>query len=156
MNSGCRGWRTEKPPLHPNINFDFQPKVKAQMEPRPVPQNTAQFNIQSNDTTLRSLKINEDFIYNGQKNYNIYCSACHTKTGNGTKSIVSSKGWIASNLLEDVTYNKSDKTLYNIVKNGIRSMPGYGKKLNNEEMWQIVLYVRSLQKWNEQQIMKKD
>ena len=25
-------------------------------------------------------------------------------------------------------------------------MPGYGKKLNNEEMWQIVLYVRSLQK----------
>ena len=25
-------------------------------------------------------------------------------------------------------------------------MPGYGKKLNNEEMWQVVLYVRSLQK----------
>ena len=27
-------------------------------------------------------------------------------------------------------------------------MPGYGNKLDSKEMWQVVLYVRSLQKIN--------
>ena len=47
MLIGCRGWRTEKPPVHPNINFDFQPKIKAQTNPKPVPKNTMQFNDRS-------------------------------------------------------------------------------------------------------------
>ena len=141
----CRGWRTEKTPVHPNINFDFQPKIKAQTNPLDIPENTIQFEQNINDQKLGEFKIDEYFIKNGQKDYNIYCSACHTKTGNGTKSIVSQNGWIASNLLEDVTVKKSDKEIYNIIKNGIRSMPGYGNKLNSKEIWQVVLYVRALQ-----------
>ena len=148
MLIGCRGWRTEKPPVHPNINFDFQPKIKAQTNPMPVPKNTVQFNDRSINERLSNYEIDEDFVINEQKNYNIYCAACHTKTGNGTKSVISKNGWIVSNILEDVTYNKSDRELYSIVKNGIRSMPGYGNKLDSKEMWQVVLYVRSLQKIN--------
>ena len=144
--NGCRGWRTEKAPVHPNINFDFQPKIKAQTDPKKIPANTIQFQEYTSDNNLKNYEINEVFIKNGQKNYNIYCAACHTKTGNGTKSIISKNGWIVSNILEDVTYNKSDKELYNIIKYGIRSMPGYGNKLDTEEIWQVVLYVRSLQK----------
>ena len=146
MISGCRGWRSEKPPVHPNINFDFQPRFKAQTNPMPIPDNTTQYSAESDSLSLKNYSINESFIKNGQKNYNIYCSACHTKTGNGTKSVVSQNGWIASNILESVTMQKNDNEIFNIIKHGIRSMPGYGKKLSNEEVWQVVLYVRALQK----------
>ena len=31
-----------------------------------------------------------------------------------------SNGWVVSNIPEDVTANKSDKEIYNIIKNGIK------------------------------------
>ncbi len=143
---GCRGWRSEKPPVHPNINFDFQPKVKAQSDPLPIPENTTQYNVDNIPSSLRNYVINEEFIRNGQKNYNIYCASCHTRTGNGTKSVISQNGWVVSNILDKVTRDKKDREIFNIIKYGIRSMPAYEKKINNEEIWQIVLYVKALQK----------
>ncbi|MEK9728225.1 MAG: cytochrome c [Candidatus Margulisiibacteriota bacterium] len=142
---GCRGWKSEKPPIHPNINFDFQSKIKAQREPLPIPENTVQYLNSSDDKSLSTFKVDERFLKEGQKNYNIYCAACHTKTGNGTKSIITKNGWVVSNILEDTTYNRSDKQIYDIIKYGIRSMPGYGNKLNSKDIWQVVLYVRALQ-----------
>ena len=146
MLSGCRGWKTDKAPIHPNINFDFQAKIKAQREPLPIPAHTMQFSSKEDTRSISDYYVDEAFLKNGKKNYNIYCSACHTKTGNGTKSIVSQSGWIVSNILEDTTYERTDDSIYDIIKNGVRSMPGYGNKINNKEIWQIVLYVRALQK----------
>ena len=65
--SGCRGWNSEKPPIHPNINFDFQPKVKAQRDPRPIPANTQQFQVNKEKTRLSNYTIDEAFVKNGQK-----------------------------------------------------------------------------------------
>lgn len=146
--TSCRGWRSEKPPVHPNINFDFQPKIKAQTDPLPIPKNTIQFESVPNNTSLSAYTIDDVFLKNGQKNYNIYCAACHTKTGDGTKSIISQNGWVVSNLLDDVTAEKSDQYIYSAIRNGIRSMPGYHKKLNTKETWEVVLYVRALQRMN--------
>ncbi len=143
---GCRGWKSEKPPIHPNINLDFQAKIKAQVDPQQIPNNASEFNRFETDNSLWQYSIDDEFIKDGQKYYNIYCASCHTQTGNGIKSIISQNGWVVSNILEDVTYNKSDSELYSIIDYGIRSMPGYGKKLSNKEIWQVVLYVRALQK----------
>jgi cytochrome c len=153
--SGCRGWLSDKPPIHPNINFDFQAKIKAQSNPLPIPNNTVQYNLPKKHRPLTAFNVTPDFIKNGQKQYNIYCAACHTKTGIGTKSIISKNGWIVSNLLEDITANKTDKELYNIIQNGVRTMPGYGKKLSSKETWQIVLYVRALQKMSRATTLEK-
>ncbi len=142
----CRGWKTKSPPVHPNVNFDFQPKIKAQRNPMPIPEKTVQFEMAPTTSKLNEYKIDSAFIKNGQKNYNIYCAACHTKTGNGLKSNVTKSGWIVSNILEDTTYNRPDSEIYDIIKYGIRSMPGYDNKLNTKEIWEVVVYVRALQK----------
>lgn len=144
--SGCRGWNSEHPPIHPNINLDFQASIRAQESPMPVPEHTLQFGSSMHDAPIQTFTVNESFIKNGQKNYNIYCAACHTRTGNGTKSIMSQNGWVVSNLLESVTINRTDNELYDIIKNGIRSMPGYKTKLSSKEIWEVVTYVRALQK----------
>ena len=85
---------------YPNVNFDFQPKIKAQRNPMPIPENTVQFDMAPTTSQLNDYKVDSAFIKNGQKNYNIYCAACHTKTGNGLKSNVTKSGWIVSNLLK--------------------------------------------------------
>ena len=144
--SGCRGWKSTKPPIHPNINLDFQPKIKAQRAIQHIPEHTLTVTQVDPYYPLRNYTIDESFIYKGQEKFNIYCATCHTKTGNGLKSIITKKGWVVSNILENVTYQRSDKDLYDIIENGVRTMPGYGKKLTNKEVWQIVLYVRALQK----------
>ena len=37
---GCRGWRSEKPPVHLNPNLDFQASIKSQENPMYSPENT--------------------------------------------------------------------------------------------------------------------
>ena len=53
---------TEKPPVHPNINFDFQPKFKAQSDPLKVPENTIQYQENPYDTKLNEYKIDMMFL----------------------------------------------------------------------------------------------
>ena len=143
----CRGWKSESPPIHPNINFDFQPKVTPQTDPLPIPVNTIQYKQQTKPTKSRlsNYSVDEAFIKNGQKNYNIYCAACHTRSGNGIKSIITQNGWTVPNLLEDSVIKKTNNELLYIVNMGQRQMPGYSNKLSDEEAWQVVLYIRALQ-----------
>ena len=98
------------------------------------------------DKIPKRYDVNTAFLKKGQEKYDIYCSVCHTKTGDGTKSIISQNGWIVSNILQDVTYKRSDGELYHIISNGVRSMPGYKKRISVKDRWAIVSYVRALQK----------
>ena len=44
---GCRGWRSEKPPVHLNPNLDFQASIRSQENPLPVPENTIPWGMES-------------------------------------------------------------------------------------------------------------
>lgn len=168
--TGCRGYLTKKPPIHPNPNMDWQPKVTPQTQSVLPPEGTIPWGRQSLDPSSKKrdlflkpdtpfytgknngkwvqkvpVKASKKLLLRGQERYNIYCAACHTEMGDGTKSQITKRGWIVSNLLEDITYNRSDGELYDIVGNGIRSMPGYKKQILEEDRWAIVLYLRALQ-----------
>ena len=49
-------------------------------------------------------------------------------------------------LTADITKKRSDGDLFHIVSNGIRTMPGYSKKIDATDRWAIVAYLRALQK----------
>lgn len=150
--SSCRGWFTEKPPIHPNPNLDWQAKYKAQTFVGEKPKHTVKYKQENFDKSNKGknlkkipIPVTKKLINAGQENYNIYCSTCHTKTGNGTKSLIAKRGWIPSNILLETSINKSDGELFDIIGYGIRTMPGYATKLDEETRWAIVAYVRSLQ-----------
>ena len=164
-----RGYITDKSPVHPNINFDFQPKYKAQKLPKTIPSNTViwgdvqSFSSNNRDKYLESdaklyqgkvnnnwvkkipIDVDENLLNLGKKKYNINCAVCHTKSGYGQNSLITKQGWIVPSLHQSTTIAKTDGELYDIVKNGIRNMYGYGKVLTVEERWAIVAYVRALQ-----------
>lgn len=153
--TGCRSWFSEKPPIHPNPNLDWQPKYKSQKYLGSKPEHTIQYldkttnhSGKKNGEYIKTIPIvvNKDLLDLGEKKYNINCSTCHTKTGNGTKSVIAKRGWVPSNILEKTTISRTDGELYEIVSNGIRTMPGYKKKLSENERWAVVAYIRALQK----------
>ena len=169
---GCRGERTEKSPFHMNPNLDWQAKYKEQtlsMEPPdgtiPWGNQESFYQPETRESYIKSdrpfyygknyngswvsktpLKVDKALMIRGQERFNIYCAACHTKTGDGTKSQLSKRGWVIPNLQQDLTWRRSDGELFDIVGNGIRTMPGYRKQISERDRWAIVVYLRALQK----------
>ncbi|NDC82372.1 cytochrome c [bacterium] len=170
--SGCRGYRTEKEPIHLNPNFDWQAKVKAQSAPRPVPEGTVAWGNGpiSDGNTTRADYLKEDSAYyagkldngsfipnapihvtpevmkRGQERFNIYCAACHDRVGTG-KSQVVARGFLPPpNLSDPRLIAESDGYIFDVASNGIRNMPGYRRQINEADRWAIVVYVRAIQK----------
>jgi len=151
--------------------MDFQAKYKAQQYSKVPPKNTIPWGDHASFSNKESRKdyiktntryyqgktrkgnyvrripltVTDDLILRGQDRYNIYCATCHTKTGDGRKSLISKRGWIVANITNKTTRNKSDGELFHIINHGIRTMSGYKKRLTEEDSWAIVSYVRTLQ-----------
>jgi mono/diheme cytochrome c family protein len=93
-------------------------------------------------------KVDAAFLNRGQERYDIYCSVCHDRSGGG-RGMVAQRGFTPPPLLWDprvLAY--SDGQLFDVISNGVRTMPGYGKQIPEKDRWAIVAYVRALQKSN--------
>ena len=168
----CNGWRSKKPPIHLNPNMDFQPKNTAQSDSLKFPSNVVPWGneeslvnpVERNDYLQENpviyvgkdssgqwvekipVQVNHKLINRGQNRYNIYCTPCHGLDGSGNAA-VTQRGWMKpAPYWDDRIVNYTDGKLYDIVKNGIRSMPGYKQQLNVSDRWAIVSYIRALQK----------
>lgn len=115
-----------------------------------------------NGTVIEDIPIpvTEELLALGQKNYNIYCIACHGGTGAGDGLV--GRVWIAPvPSYHQAQYQKGagteqspDGHLFDVIRNGVQNPPGiepryrmrpYGSKVNAEEAWAIVAYIRALQ-----------
>jgi len=168
---GCRGIQTEKAPFHINPNMDFQAKYKAQHYSQNPPENTAVYGSNSisteGDTREQFLKsdtryyqgknsdgtwvsrvpisVSSKELARGQERYNIYCAVCHDETGAG-KGMVVKRGFTPPPTLWDArVLGYNDGQLFDVISNGIRTMPAYRKQISEKDRWSIVLYVRALQ-----------
>ena len=172
--SGCRGKFSEKPPIHPNLNMDFQSKKKAQSGvSREIPKGTIAFGSKRtlvNNTNRKDfLKENQAFYFGrnkdgkfvekipvdvsmtllkrGRSRFNIYCAVCHDKVGTSNSPIIKRNVGlpIPALLAEPRLLTIPDGELYDIISNGIRNMPAYSKQIKEKDRWAIVAYVRALQ-----------
>lgn len=166
--AGCRGSRSESPPIHLNPNMDQQDRFDPQepssffadgraMRP-PVPGTIARGSLREDDhlyrgkvgdtyaTTLPAgVTLDQKLLERGQKRYDIYCAPCHDQSGQG-RGIIVERG-----LTPPPTYH-SDRLrtaplgyVYEVVSNGVRTMPSYAAQIPVHDRWAIVAYVRALQ-----------
>jgi len=168
---GCRGERSHKPPFHLNPNFDFQAKFKPQRLSLDTPDGTVAWGDRTSfsapESRQKMLKEDTVFYYGkdakgqfvsrapiaatketllrGQERFNIYCGVCHDRVGTG-KGTVPKHGFTPPPFLgDDRIVALSDGEIFDIISNGIRTMPSYGKQVPEEDRWAIVLYVRAIQ-----------
>jgi mono/diheme cytochrome c family protein len=75
-----------------------------------------------------------------------HCALCHADDGSGKTEIGEGMYPPASDLRQPETQELTDGELFQIIRNGIRftGMPGWGDVDTDEEIWELVLFVRHL------------
>jgi mono/diheme cytochrome c family protein len=161
--------RSDDPPVHPNPNMDWQPKFQAQERNTLFPDEAAMRKPVSGTVARGLLKddpifytgrteageyveripieVSKSLLQRGQERYDIYCTVCHGKSGDGQGVIMTGNyGYTpAPTYHGERLRNVTDGYLYDVVANGIRNMPGYAQQIPVRDRWAIVAYVRALQ-----------
>lgn len=169
LGFGCvRQSPSEKPPIHLNPNMDSQPKYKSQAESKffsdgatmrtPVAGTVARGQLCEDDRFFLGKMADGSFVKKapvevtiqllerGQERYNIYCSPCHGRIGDG-KGIMTSRGYtVPPTFHSDQIREFPDGQLYEIITNGVRNMPPYRYQIPPRDRWAIVCYLRALQR----------
>jgi mono/diheme cytochrome c family protein len=92
-----------------------------------------------------------EFVGRGRDRYNIYCSVCHSISGDGLGMVsrraaaIGATGLMAPSFHDDRLRHIPDGQLYATITNGVRNMPAYAHNLPVDDRWAIVQYVRALQ-----------
>ncbi|MCS3673186.1 mono/diheme cytochrome c family protein [Salinibacter ruber] len=168
--AGCRGTQSDNPPFHMNLDMDFQPKFGPQ-EANPYFEDGAAMRAPVSGTVPRGelrdssalyqgrtadgdyvdqipIAVNREVLERGRERYEIQCSVCHGKTGDGNGVIMRGDyGYTPAPSYHVGRLRESpDGYLYDVIANGVRSMPAYGKKVSVMDRWAIVAYIRALQR----------
>ena len=173
--SGCRGMKSEKPPIHPNLNMDFNERLQEQAANpffadnaamrQPVAGTVARGYLRTVENApfyygrsadggyVQTIPVamTDDFLARGEKMYNIYCTPCHGIAGDGAGIIMRGKGGQGYGYAPAPSYHTErlrqieDGYLYDVITNGVRNMASYAHQVNPSDRWAIVSYVRALQ-----------
>jgi hypothetical protein len=81
----------------------------------------------------------------GQERYNIYCTPCHSRVGNGAGMIVLRGYHPAGNFHTARLLAAPLGHFFNVISNGYGAMPDYSAQLTVEDRWAVVAYIRALQ-----------
>jgi mono/diheme cytochrome c family protein len=94
---------------------------------------------------LMPVTLDERLVARGQERFNIYCSPCHGRTGQGNGMIVQRGFKQPPSFHIDRLRNQVDGYFFDIMTNGFGQMPSYAPQIGEQDRWAIVAYVRALQ-----------
>ena len=172
---GCRGMKSEKPPIHPNLNMDFVQRFEAQ-EANPLFEDGAAMRTPVAGTVARGqlkttdnapfeygrtadgayvadipVPVTADLLERGQERYNIYCTVCHGYAGDGRGIVAVGNGgqgygFAVPSYHTDALRARPDGYIYDVIQNGVNTMPSYGHEIAPDDRWAVVAYIRALQR----------
>jgi mono/diheme cytochrome c family protein len=168
--------KSESPPIHPNLNMDFQERFGPQEANPLFADNSAQRQPVLGTVRRGGLRTTENapfylgrtatgayvptipvevtpaLVERGQERYQIFCSMCHGDLGDGRGIIMVGNNGQGYGYTPAPTYHSDylrgveDGYMYDVILNGVRSMPSYGHELPASDRWAVVAYLRALQR----------
>jgi mono/diheme cytochrome c family protein len=81
----------------------------------------------------------------GQERYNIYCSPCHGRTGEGNGMVVQRGYRQPPNYHSDRLRQAQPGYFFDVITNGFGVMPDYRAQIPVDDRWRIAAYIRALQ-----------
>lgn len=166
--AGCvRGCTSGRPPLHPMLDMDRQPRYDSQAESEffydgaamapPVSGTVARGEWrddspfftgkdgEGNFVASMPVEIDETRLARGKERFEIYCAPCHTVKGTG-KGILYKVGLVPTPSFHDEKRRTlTDGQIFDLISNGTPLMPSYRYPIPVEDRWAIVAYLRALQ-----------
>jgi mono/diheme cytochrome c family protein len=89
--------------------------------------------------------ITKEVISHGQERFNVYCSPCHGRLGNGDGMIVRRGFRGPPSYHTDRLRQIPNGYIYDVITNGFGAMQDYAAQIAPRDRWAIVAYVRALQ-----------
>jgi hypothetical protein len=152
--AGCRQDMQDQPKFFPQRGTDFYADGRSV---RPQVENTVARNQLHEDGYFYTGLVNGregaglpfpatlEVLERGQERYNVYCTPCHSRVGNGIGMIVqrgySKAGSFHSARLESAPLGH----FFHVISNGYGSMPDYSSQITPADRWAIVAYIKALQ-----------
>jgi mono/diheme cytochrome c family protein len=90
------------------------------------------------------VSVSESSLAAGQKVYLRRCVACHGKTGNGDGPDAADLGIQPAKLCDPAIREETDGELFWKITVGKKPMPNYGTRLSSTDRWNVINYLRSL------------
>jgi len=85
-------------------------------------------------------------VNEGKTLYSLHCKSCHGVKGLGDGTKAKGLKGDLGDFSSAAFHAQTDGELFYKTKNGRADMPGYAKKMSDEEIWMTVNYMRSLKK----------
>jgi len=89
--------------------------------------------------------VTMDVLKRGQERFNIYCTPCHSRVGNGLGEIVQRGYKPAANLHDQVRLSQPISHYFYVMTHGYGAMPDYAAQLTPVDRWAVAAYIRALQ-----------
>ncbi|HUO85619.1 MAG TPA: cytochrome c [Thermoanaerobaculia bacterium] len=154
--TGCRQKMADQPsydPLEPSAFFEDG------MSSRPVIEGTVARGQLRLDTHFEKGKIGEQLatrfpatvelnlatMQRGRKRYDIYCSPCHGRSGDGNGMIVQRGYRRPAAFTSERVMEATVGHYFDVITNGFGAMPPYAVQIPPADRWAIVAYVKALQ-----------
>ena len=91
------------------------------------------------------MAITAEVLARGESRFNINCSPCHSKLGDGNGMIVQRGFKKPPSYHEDRLRNMPVGYFVDVMTNGFGAMASYSDKLSLEDRWKVAAYIRVLQ-----------
>jgi len=89
--------------------------------------------------------ITMEVLERGQERFNVYCTPCHSRVGNGLGEIVQRGYKPAANLHDQVRLSQPISHYFYVMTHGYGAMPDYSAQLTPADRWAVAAYIRALQ-----------
>lgn len=91
------------------------------------------------------MPVTAETMARGQERFNVFCSPCHGRTGDGTGMIVQRGFRQPPSYYEDRLVNAPVGYLFDVMTNGFGAMQDYSAQVPVADRWAIAAYIRALQ-----------
>jgi mono/diheme cytochrome c family protein len=125
-----------------SIHYEEGPRLAAPAEAVPI-QGPAAI---ANQPGSAPIPVGPNSLQRGQILFDLHCALCHNETGKGDGRLSGYFNPRPRDLTGDQVKGMSDQQIYMTITNGFGLMPSIREDLSAVERWDVVNWVRELQK----------
>ena len=152
--AGCRQDMHDQPKFIPQRGTEFYADGRSA---RPQVENTVARGQLHEDTyfytgmqdgkegNVMPFAVTMEVLQRGQERFNIYCTPCHSRVGNGAGMIVQRGYRPAGNFHTARLQAAPLGHFFAVMTNGYGAMPDYAAQVAPQDRWAIVAYIKALQ-----------
>lgn len=152
--SGCRQDMQNQPKMIPQRGTTFfadgrsvRPQVLGTVARGQLDADTYFYTglIDNQEQDAMPFPVTMTVLRRGQEQFNIYCTPCHSRLGNGRGMIVERGYKPAGDLIEPRIMKEPLGHYFDVISHGYGAMPDYAAQVTPQDRWAIAAYIRALQ-----------